>query len=301
MQQSIRALRDESAWTPWQPLQGCWQGAKLPACPGLYRIRQVRGEGQAPVAYIGQTGAGLKQRAYALRHVYEDAMPYRVPHTAGPALWALRHVFPTAVFEISVAPLPTVPDVLRLGLECLAVALVRQGTGASPLCQYGRLPEGYAPPSGNNPHPVPDEEQYSGGATTLSLDCHLPGIAPQGPLEQGSLHTRDWCGHRWTPWVPIEGPKPVGATGLYRLRVADLDPLIFLGHGKLADRLKSVRPLDCMECSWVADASWYPHQRLELLTDLIAAHLLFNESLPLWQFEPSHDGPGGTPRRAKAA
>ncbi|MBA2681121.1 MAG: hypothetical protein H0U76_22325 [Ktedonobacteraceae bacterium] len=294
MRQSIRALCDESAWTPWQPLKKSWLGTALPACPGLYRIRLVDRE-MEQIAYIGQSGEGLRSRVYALRHIYKEEMPYKAPHTAGPGLWALRHKYPTLSFEISVAPLPTVPDVLRLGLECLAVALVRQNTRSSPLCQFGRMPDGYAPSSGNDKRLVLAGKRFRGGTTTLALDCHLPGIEPQGSLESNQPHSREWCGHHWTPWIAMHSLNPVGEEGLYRLRIADLDPLVFLGHGKLVDRLKSIQPLEHMECSWVSDPAWYSHQRLELLTDLIAAHLLSTATLPLWQFEPSHDDPGGEP------
>lgn len=89
----------------------------------------------------------------------------------------------------------------------------------------------------------------------------------------------------------MQGLRPQGEVGLYRLRVPDLDPLIYVGQGKLADRLKAIRPLAKMECSWVANRAWQPHMRLELLTDAIAAHVWSTATLPLWQFEPTHPEP----------
>ena len=269
MRAYIAALCDESAWQAWQPLEGSLLGAALPACGGLYRIRLVHEIGQR-MAYIGQSG-NLKERVYALRHVYGALMPYKVPHAAGPALWSWRQKCPSSRYEVSVAPFPTVPPVLRLGLECLAIALSRQEHQASPLCQFGRMPT---------------------GTTSQFLDCHRPGLAPHGPLV-GDPHARTWCGQSWSPWIALHRLQPLGNSGLYRLRVPSLDVLVFLGQGKLAERLRAVAPLQGMECSWVANNTWLHQQRLELLTDLIGAHLRSMAALPLWQFEPSHNGPGG--------
>ena len=85
--------------------------------------------------------------------------------------------------------------------------------------------------------------------------------------------------------------RPTREEGLYRLRVPGLDPLVFVGQGKLADRLKTIHPLEKMECSWIANPTWQPHMRLELLTDAIAAHIWSTSTLPLWQFEPTQPGP----------
>jgi len=87
--------------------------------------------------------------------------------------------------------------------------------------------------------------------------------------------------------------RPVGEEGLYRVRISGLDPLIFLGQGQLAERLGGIQPLAGMESSWVANCQWHPHQRLELLTDLVGAHVLSTLTLPLWQFDPNHAGPTG--------
>jgi hypothetical protein len=87
------------SWTPWVPLDGCWREGLIPQETGLYRIRQV---GQTDLDYIGQTGMTLGKRLAMLSGVYRPVMPYRDPHTAGPALWALRHAT-GCCFEVSVA------------------------------------------------------------------------------------------------------------------------------------------------------------------------------------------------------
>lgn len=75
----------------------------MPAVAGIYRVRRIGMEGWD---YIGQTGSGqmnLRRRMAMLKGIYLDEMPYRDPHTAGPALWALLQSTGTA-FEVSFCP-----------------------------------------------------------------------------------------------------------------------------------------------------------------------------------------------------
>lgn len=59
-----------------------------------------------------------------LRGVYDDGeMPYRDPHTAAPALWALRQATGCA-FEVSVMSFTGLYS-MRLGLEAVAIAQYR--------------------------------------------------------------------------------------------------------------------------------------------------------------------------------
>ncbi|XXF78878.1 hypothetical protein P2318_03725 [Myxococcaceae bacterium GXIMD 01537] len=44
------------------------------------------------------------------------------------------------------------------------------------------------------------------------------------------------------------------------------------------------RGAERLECSWVLNAAWHDHQRLELENDLIAAHVLVMGALPPAQF-----------------
>jgi hypothetical protein len=73
-------------WTPWIPLDKCWRGSAISDRPGLYRIRHET----SSIDYIGETGRSLRERLAALRGVYSELIPFRDPHTAAPALWALR-------------------------------------------------------------------------------------------------------------------------------------------------------------------------------------------------------------------
>src|SRR5262245_55765774 len=90
------------SWSKWMPLEGGWKGETAPRQPGLYRIRRHAVDG---LDYVGQTGQGtmtLRKRLAMLRGVYGPVMPYGGPHTAAPALWAIREGDPSP-FEGSVA------------------------------------------------------------------------------------------------------------------------------------------------------------------------------------------------------
>jgi hypothetical protein len=63
----------------------------------------------ATLDYLGQTGAGsmnLRKRLGMLKGVYCPEMPYRAPHTAGPALWALLHATGTPFEDVVVLEPP---------------------------------------------------------------------------------------------------------------------------------------------------------------------------------------------------
>lgn len=285
-------------WSAWQPLSGCWQGTSIPALPGLYRIRRA---GHADLDYIGQTGSGtmtLRRRHSMLAGVYRHEMPYRDPHTAGPALWALlQHT--GELFEASVAPVVgTTP--WRKGLEAVALSLYRQEHGRSPTVNFGRMPSGYRMSSANNAKLVAAGRRFRGGLTMEADLSHEPGIAPVGPLG-GDPSSSDWCGHAWSPWTPLTdavmalGPLDIG---LYRIRGPGRAGLVYIGEGAIRARLvahafKTRGPINDqgrvlaehqpLECSWVVGA-WLPHQRLELENDLIAAHVLVLEAVPPAQF-----------------
>ncbi len=149
-----------SSWLPWQPLSGSWLGNRTPKQSGVYRIRRV---GRDALDYIGQTGLTLKGRLGMLRGVYAVEMPYRDPHTAAPALWALRHAT-GCDFEASVLPFEETEQ-LRKGLEALAIALHRQQYRCSPTVQWGWMPLGYRMSSMNNVRLDAVGKRYRGGPT----------------------------------------------------------------------------------------------------------------------------------------
>jgi hypothetical protein len=287
------------AWSPWVPHLGCWRGSTIPDVPGLYRIRRV---GQSFLDYVGQTGKGemtLRKRLGMQRGIYAAEMPYTDPHTAAPSLWALRQAAGVE-FEVSVASVPGCVA-WRKGLEALAVALHRQEFGRSPTVNFGRMPAGFRKSSGNNRRLAETGRRFRGGMCNTDEPHHAPGTPPAGTLT-GDPADDGWCGHAWSTWLPLDlatALPPPTATGLYRIRAAAGDGLLYIGEGLVSARLiahwrKSRRPgypqgdvfgsAGQLECSWVLNASWLSHQRLELECDLIGAHLLATANVPLAQF-----------------
>jgi len=288
------------SWSSWQPLNGCWRGLLIPNQPGLYRMRRVNRD---DLDYIGQTGEGtmtLKKRLGMLRGVYNEEMPYRDPHTAAPALWALRHSS-NCEFEVSVLPVQGTTS-WRKGLEALAISLYRQKYSQSPTVNFGRMPVGYRMSTSNNSKLVQAGKRLRGGLISEPEQSHLLGISPVGELQK-DLQSNHWCGHQWSDWVPL---TKAGLTslannslGLYRIRSCNQPELLYIGQGIIKARLanhldKAQNPkteqghvfanAGILECSWVINNSWVHHQRLELENDLIAAHLLFIETAPIAQF-----------------
>lgn len=286
-------------WSEWQPLNGAWLGEKLPSHGGLYRIRRVGFDG---VDYIGQTGSGtmtLKKRMAMLKGVWGDQMPYRDPHTAGPALWSLRDR-DGVDFEVSVVVVDdTTPK--RKGLEALAIALYRQRGRRSPTLNFGRMPIGYVMSSKNNRKLVEAGKRFRGGPSSETNQSHMPGIAPA--IDQSAdVSSLRWCGHGWSAWQPLSqltGCLDKAAMGLYRIASSDRGVLIYVGEGNVYSRLmahskKADRPdqqqgavfqrYAPLSCSWVVNNDWERHQRLELETDLIGAHVLHAGCMPRAQF-----------------
>jgi hypothetical protein len=86
--------------------------------------------------------------------------------------------------------------------------------------------------------------------------------------------------------------------GLYRIRVSGESGLVYIGEGSVEARLISHRmkgsskthrqanafSAQQLECSWTLNSGWHRHQRQELETDLIAAHVLALGLPPVAQF-----------------
>src|SRR5690348_11544349 len=120
----LQRIIDLLDWSDWQPLEGSWRTITVPPLPGLYRICR---QGREDLDYIGQTGEGtmtLRSRLGMLKGIYGPVMPYRDPHTAGPALWALRQLG-SLPFLVSFVPIAGSTS-WRKGLECVAISLYRQ-------------------------------------------------------------------------------------------------------------------------------------------------------------------------------
>jgi hypothetical protein len=265
----------------------------------VYMGRQGAEVGAGGQQFFDSPMEAVRKRLGMQRGVYAAEMPYTDPHTAGPALWALRQT-PGVEYEVSVAPVPGTVQ-WRKGVEALAVALHRQEFGRSPTVNFGRMPVGFRKSSGNNKRLVEAGRRFRGGACDTEQAHHAPGILPAGPLT-GDPQDEGWCGHSWSAWLPL-GPATAfptsGAAGLYRIRDAAGSGLLYVGEGLVSARLlahwkKTRTPGDPqgkvfgaagrLECSWVLNEGWMPHQRLELECDLIGGHLLATATVPPAQF-----------------
>lgn len=284
------------SWSSWYSLSKSWRSSLIPQHPGLYRIRRINRD---DLDYIGETGRALKKRLSDLREVYSEQMPYSDPHTAAPALWALRQQF-QCEFEVSVLPVQGTTQ-WRKGIEALAISLYRQEQGQSPTVNFSRMPFGYRKSSGNTSKLKQAGKFYRGGLTEEQYSHHTQGVAPIGKLT-GEPQSIDWCGHTWTNWIALEQAKnslSLTALGLYRIRDASQSQLLYIGEGKIRSRLCShlakvnkveskqgqiFTNAECLECSWVVNSSWLKNQRQELENDLIAAHLLVTKTVPAAQF-----------------
>lgn len=284
---------------PWRQLKDCWIGEYIPREAGIYRIRR---QGQENLDYVGQTGKGtmtLRKRLSMLKGVFGSQMPYRDPHTAGPALWALRHQYGVP-FEVSVTTVDGSTP-WRKGLEALVISLHRAKYGSSPTVNFGRMPDGYVMSSPNNRRVVMAGKRFRGGPTTKSDSSHLPGIGPRGELK-GHPQGAAWCHHDWSRWHSLSAlPKELrtGRKGLYRIRETEGEGLLYIGEGRVRERLiahsrkksNTAHPqgrvfskATGLEGSWTLNETWHSHQRQELESDLIAAYLLETGSIPKAQF-----------------
>ena len=115
-----------------------------------------------------------------LRGIEKPDMPYRDPHTAAPALWALMR---STRCEFEVAALPVAGNASRRkGLEAVAIALYRQEAGCSPSVNFGRMPSGFQMSSGNTQKLEQAGSRFRGGPVTTLDPSHLPGTPPVGGL-----------------------------------------------------------------------------------------------------------------------
>jgi hypothetical protein len=267
-------------WSAWLPLRGAGRDRQMPAVPGLYRIRR---QGDQALVYIGETGRQLRGRLGQLQGVFAVQMPYADPHTAAPALWAMRHR-EGCDFEASVLPLAADAQI-RKGLEALAVSLYRVEAGQSPAANFGWMPLGYRKSTGNNAHLVAAGRRALGGA-----DPGSAAAADSAPVH-GALATRpdsdSWMNWPWTPWMRLHLARPpLGGAGLYRLRETDSADLAYVGQGNIGQRIRAhlAKPAidghrqgrwfsGPLDASWVELHAIAKTNMLEHETDLIASHV----------------------------
>ncbi len=270
----------ELPWSPWYPLEHIWDGLEIPASPGLYRIRHERGT----IDYVGETGRDLRKRLVELRGVYQEQMPFRDPHTAAPALWAIRQQH-ECDYEVSFVPLKC-DAWFRKGLEAREITLVRRKQRQSPTANFGRMPHGFS-------ISTYQAGQVRGSKTRKRSYEHYVSEAPCSTSNASSVTDLDWCGHEWSPWRNrslVLRELDAGTVGLYRLRIPRSLQLAYVGQGRIRTRLrthsKKQAPFDEAELVSFCTGPWseLEFQRLELETELIGDHMLKLGAPPIAQF-----------------
>jgi len=276
-------------WGEWFPLDSAGSNREIPSSAGLYRIR-VRGE-QAS-AYIGQTGRSLRSRLGMLKGAYGDVMPYADPHTAAPALWAFRDR-DACEFECSAA-LFGGDHRDRLAHECVEISRHREQFQASPAVNFGGMPDGYLKSSGNNQKLVDAGKRFRGGRDPYRR--LVPSIAPTGSL-QGTPESAEWMGLQWSRWRSWDHDFGSGSMGIYRLRKVGGSVPVYVGQGRLVDRIRAHVKKGSIEghaqqlaFSWQLEASVVElpllkmRNLLEIENDLIASFTITHGEPPDAQF-----------------
>jgi len=153
--------------------------------------------------------------------------------------------------------------------------------------------------SANNARLVAAGKRFRGGPITTEDDAHALGIPPLGPVS-GEVRESDWCGHHWSAWaamLPQELRLLPPGNGMYRISGRDTG-LAYIGEGLVKARLQThlaklhtatmqgaiLAENAPLAFSYVLNDELLRHQRLELETDLIAAHVLTLQKVPVAQF-----------------
>ena len=254
-------------WSPWIALEAPIATYKnyITTEPGLYRVRVT---GCHRLAYLGETGRGLRQRTRALAgHTYRgrEHPPWNDPHTAAPGLWAWR-IEDGLDYELSVTPL-SVPTAHRKCMENMLLFEYRLEVGQSTICNHGRFHPRWSRPTnrekGRMMRRLPRGEENPAGG---------PSLVP--PSYTGHPCDQTWLGLPWSPPMPLERkgivpPEP----GVYRL--LDAMKMVYFGESKLLDRRLKQHARDYRDqgvlVSWVVMADPLPYHLKERETDLIGA------------------------------
>jgi hypothetical protein len=258
----------------------------------LYRVKRTTG--QSGLDYIGQTGRSLRGRLGQLNELYRADMPYADPHTAAPALWAMRHRDGCDYEASFIAVLDA--DQLRRALEVTAITLYRMQFGRSPTANFGGIPRGYRKSTPNNAQLVASGRRAHGGP-----DLQAPVTADSAPVS-GELGTdpeaADWMTWTWSEWTPAnESCRVATGTGLYRLRRDGTPGLVYVGQGSIAGRLRSHLAKAGQQghpqsrwfsgdvaASWIRLPDMAMVNLLENENDLIASYFLATGRAPWAQF-----------------
>lgn len=152
---------------------------------------------------------------------------------------------------------------------------------------------GYRLSSGNTAHLVNTGRRFRGGPDPLQLNSPSGGI-------QGSLYdpvaAADWLGLPWSSWSPIDRAPIEAERGVYRIRRSSMPELVYVGQGRIADRIRAHRAKAMtpehpqavhftgdLEVAWV-NLTVDTRLLLEIENDSIASHWLNHGFAPSAQF-----------------
>jgi hypothetical protein len=265
-------------WSDWKPLDDS-KKIGAPATSGLYRVRDSKSK---RILYIGETGSkqGLRGRLSQLRTCFRDEIPYADPHTAAPALWAYLSDG-GGPLEASFMAIESDRQTRR-ALEALAISLIRKEYGESPLVSFGRMPDGWMKSTGNNSRLVSTGKRMKGFRDSSAV--RIPS-APSVFRDDDDCISSNWCGLAWSTWSAELPNKPL--VGLYRIRSESSPGLLYIGEGKVIDRLSAHRSKARIPnhpqssyftgevlMSWTSIPQLMTVQRHEIENDLIASYFV---------------------------
>lgn len=196
-------------------------------------------------------------------------MPFRDPHAAAPALWALLDSNPVAALEASVVPGPDDAPTRR-GWEDLCLGWYRQTHKRSPAFNFARMPTGYAASS----YRAGGRRGGRGGTA-----AHGGSAPPLWPLALRDENA--WRRNGWQYCSLDEVPR---GQGVYRLHDEGGD-VLYVGRGLMRARVNAHlakaagttstygRKLNQLMPTAVSifPYSGHPSQLEELQTDALAA------------------------------
>ncbi len=275
-------------WSDWMPLNA-GSFTTVPKEPGIYRIRHQKEERDF-LEYIGESGDTRRRIQSLARGTFADEMPYRDPHTAAPCLWAVRDAVGSEL-EVSY----TTPDYAdseqdRKGTEEALIALHRRETRRSPTANFGRMLDGYKQSCYSYNDPA-----YKGGpldSDEVEPNC-VSGIEPPEWQNWKKTTSPTWMGLNWSE--PYELQERLDANppknGLYRIWYEDCPDgpaLAYIGESSnIASRLYNHEQTFGEDAYFTYAEGVHldaPHKRSEVETDLIGAHYLAENDVPLAQF-----------------